>query len=140
MTENSTMEQCSDHKDCSKKTMDNCLAIASIKSDLKHTDDFVNQIGAEIYEGPQSIKSRVKGLEVAMTDIKDTVLENRDLVGKKIDEYSTDINEKLKGMFKLFCIFVSAATVVLVIAFGIVWGELKSHEKQVVQVEQNVRK
>ena len=107
---------CSDHKDQCKKIFDACKDVGIATNRLSRIEHDIGGIIITIFGegGEGSLKSRIKGTEDSLTGLKELVLENREVV-----------QTNMKGLFKIFVLAITAASVVVVIAFGVMWAELK---------------
>lgn len=107
------MDYCPEHRDNCKKIFDACQAIGKIT----RIESDIESIHSTIFgEGDSnSLKSRIKGTEDALSGLKELVLENREVV-----------QTNMKGLFKIFVLTITAASVIICIVFGVMWSELKS--------------
>jgi uncharacterized protein YoxC len=123
------VEFCDHHLDQLRKMGQNCSDVAVLKSQTESLAAEINQINQTIFgDGDtNSLKSRIKGAEDAVSGLKDMVLENREIV-------KAGMGDMQKSMVKAIVILISVATVVIGGMFGLLWGEIKATQ-QVVQVE-----
>jgi hypothetical protein len=107
---------CSDHKECGKKIFDACQAVGVATNKLIRIEDDIKSIEITIFGegGGDSLKSRIKGTEDALSGLKELVLENREVV-----------QTNMKGMFNVFRLTIAAASFLIIIAFGVMWAELR---------------
>lgn len=113
------MAECSQHQDILRKTLQNCTDIAAIKERISACESAVEQIDATIFGagGPDSLKSRIKGAEDAVSGLEAKVLENRSIV-----------KEQLRGMRNLIATLITVAIVVIGGMFGLLWQEIQEIE------------
>jgi hypothetical protein len=111
------MDYCSDHKECNKKLFDACQGVGLATSRIDRIAKDIEILNYTIFgEGEgNSLKSRIKGSEDALLGLKELVLENREVV-----------QTNMKGLFKIFVMTISAASVIICIVFGVMWAELRS--------------
>jgi hypothetical protein len=118
------MDGCTQHKDLSGKVTQLCLQQVRQEEQLKHLGSEYAFIKDEIFEGPNSIKTRIANTEVGLVDLKETVLENRRVVGEQIKAYQEDISKQLdehkkttdgqiKGLFRIFILAMTASFLIL---------------------------
>lgn len=122
------MDYCPDHKDQCKKIFDACTAVGVASTKLSRIEQDIENIISTIFgEGASdSLKSRIKGTEDSLSGLKELVLENREVV-----------QTNMKGLFKIFLLTISAASLIIIIAFGVMWGELKSVNDSVASIRQH---
>jgi hypothetical protein len=110
------VEYCTDHKDQCKKIFDACREVSIAATRIERLEDDIHNVVTTIFGegGEESLKSRIKGTEDAMSGLKELVLENREVVQTNI-----------KGLFKVFVLTITAASAIIVIAFGVMWSEMK---------------
>jgi len=116
------MDFCSDHKDNCRKIFVACQAIGKIDRVESDIESLYTTIFGE--GDSNSLKSRIKGTEDALSGLKDLVLENRNVM-----------SEKIAGLFKIFCLTITAASVMICIAFGVMWAEMKSVNESIATLQ-----
>lgn len=60
------------------------------------------------------------------------ILDNRTIMQESLKTLSEDFNEKLKGMFKIFVLTITAASVLILGGFSLVYWEARSPKTVVV--------
>jgi len=135
------VDECRVHDDCTRKLTQNCLDMAATKERLETLEYDCKQLNNSIYGsgGADSIKSRIKGTEDAVSGLKELVLENRDIVKEKVIEIKAQSERDLKGFFKIFCLTVACSSIIVAGMFTFLWTEVKdinttlSHIRQIRQ-------
>jgi hypothetical protein len=115
------VEFCEHHLEQMRKIGQSCSEIAVLRQRADQCEEQIGQINETIFGlgGRETLKSRLQRAEDAVSGLEAKVLENRQLVGEKIDALG-------KGIVKMVVILISIATVVVGGMFGLLWGEIKT--------------
>ena len=133
------MDECRVHDECTRKLTQNCLDMAATKERLETLEYDCKQLNNSIYGsgGADSIKSRIKGTEDAVSGLKELVLENREVVKDTVTRMKSDSERDLKGFFKIFCLAIGASAVLVGAMFTFLWTEMKDVNATMVSLRQH---
>ena len=132
------MDECRVHDECTRKLTQNCLDMAATKERLETLEYDCKQLNNSIYGsgGADSIKSRIKGTEDAVSGLKELVLENREVVKDTVTRMKTDSERDLKGFFKIFCLTVACSSIIVAGMFTFLWTEMKDINTTIAHIRQ----
>jgi hypothetical protein len=144
MEEGLMMTECNLHKDLNSKMVGICVEQASQKERQNSLMNESNFLKAEIFEGNNSIKTRIANTEVGLRDLKDAVFDNRKIVGDKIDgyqeslteqlnEHKADTDKKLSGLFRIFIMTITASFLILGAILGFLTVEVRNTNAAIMQ-------
>jgi len=149
------VDECKQHQACSNKLMQTCLDMAAVKERMGTCEYDCKQLNQSIYGsgGSDSIKSRIKGTEDTLSGLKDLVLENRQInhdtfceikkdtkiiadqlkidTEKTAQALKTDSDDKLRGLFKIFVMTVTASSIIVGAMFSFLWIEGKNDRAEI---------
>ena len=130
--EKPNLAYCDDHKECKTKLYELCSKAQVREERLSCVEEDIESIKKELWLNPNSLRQRIKGVEDADMHLEKIILDNRTIMQESLKTLSEDFNEKLKGMFKIFVLTITAASVLILGGFSLVYWEARSPKTVVV--------
>ena len=126
------MPYCADHKDCQKKLIELCGESKVREERIQCLEEEIENIQRELWLSPNSLRQRIKGVEDADMHLEKIILDNRKITQESLQGFVQDFNDKLKGMFKIFVLTITAASILIMAVFSVVYWEARSSKTVVV--------